>query len=120
MAAPIGAPVHRGAAPEHPSLVDPTHQMDALFGVVNIPNVDLDRRGRADRASARAGLAGKVQYPESLSSRLEEQAAALETPKPKGVSRSTRAASSAAARTAAPTPTRSATGSTRARRADSR
>lgn len=27
------------ASPEHPSLLDPTHQMDALFGVVNIPNV---------------------------------------------------------------------------------
>lgn len=27
------------AAPGHPSLLDPRHQMDALFGVVNIPNV---------------------------------------------------------------------------------
>ena len=27
------------ASPEHPSLLDPTHRMDALFGVVNIPNV---------------------------------------------------------------------------------
>jgi hypothetical protein len=27
------------ARPEHPSLLDPTHRMDALFGVVNIPNV---------------------------------------------------------------------------------
>lgn len=27
------------ASPEHPSLLDPTHQMDSLFGVVNIPNV---------------------------------------------------------------------------------
>jgi hypothetical protein len=27
------------AAPEHPSLLDPTHQMATLFGVVNIPNV---------------------------------------------------------------------------------
>lgn len=27
------------ASPEHPSLLDPTHKMDALFGVVNIPNV---------------------------------------------------------------------------------
>jgi hypothetical protein len=27
------------AAPEHPSLLDPEHRMDAWFGVVNIPNV---------------------------------------------------------------------------------
>ena len=27
------------AAPEHPSLLDPTHLLDSLFGVVNIPNV---------------------------------------------------------------------------------
>ena len=27
------------ARPEHPSLLDPTHRMGALFGVVNIPNV---------------------------------------------------------------------------------
>jgi hypothetical protein len=27
------------ARPEHPSLLDPTHRMDALFGVVNIPSV---------------------------------------------------------------------------------
>ena len=27
------------ARPEHPSLLDPLHRMDALFGVVNIPNV---------------------------------------------------------------------------------
>jgi hypothetical protein len=27
------------ARPEHPSLLDPTHRMDALFGVVNVPNV---------------------------------------------------------------------------------
>lgn len=27
------------AAPDHPSLVDPGHRMDALFGVVNVPSV---------------------------------------------------------------------------------
>lgn len=27
------------AQPEHPSLLDPEHRVDALFGVVNIPNV---------------------------------------------------------------------------------
>ena len=34
------------ARPEHPSLLDPTHQLDALFGVVNIPNVVwIDEQG---------------------------------------------------------------------------
>ena len=28
-----------GSGANHTSLLDPTHQMDALFGVVNIPNV---------------------------------------------------------------------------------
>ena len=32
-------PYIEAARPEHPSLLDPIHQMDALFGVVNIPNV---------------------------------------------------------------------------------
>jgi len=34
------------AHPEHPSLLDPTHQMDTLFGVVNIPSVVwIDEQG---------------------------------------------------------------------------
>ena len=32
-------PYIEAAHPQHPSLLDPSHQMDALFGVVNIPNV---------------------------------------------------------------------------------
>jgi hypothetical protein len=32
-------PYIEAARPDHPSLLDPTHRMDALFGVVNIPNV---------------------------------------------------------------------------------
>jgi hypothetical protein len=32
-------PIVEAANPEHPSLVDATHQMDALFGVTNIPQV---------------------------------------------------------------------------------
>ena len=32
-------PYIEAARPEHPSLLDPLHRMDALFGVVNIPNV---------------------------------------------------------------------------------
>jgi hypothetical protein len=32
-------PFIEAAAPEHPSLLDPMHRLDSLFGVVNIPNV---------------------------------------------------------------------------------
>jgi hypothetical protein len=32
-------PIVEAARPEHPSLLDATHQMDALFGVTNIPQV---------------------------------------------------------------------------------
>jgi len=32
-------PFIEAASPTHPSLLDPQHQLDALFGVVNIPNV---------------------------------------------------------------------------------
>src|ERR1700722_14713633 len=31
-------PFIEDAHPEHPSLIDQTHQMDALFGVINIPS----------------------------------------------------------------------------------
>jgi tetratricopeptide (TPR) repeat protein len=32
-------PYIEAARPDHPSLLDPTHRMDSLFGVVNIPSV---------------------------------------------------------------------------------
>jgi hypothetical protein len=39
-------PYIEAARPDHPSLLDPTHQVDALFGVVNIPNVVwIDEQG---------------------------------------------------------------------------
>src|SRR3954452_640644 len=38
------------AAPQHPSLVDQTHRMDALFGVTNIPSgIWIDEGGRIVR-----------------------------------------------------------------------
>ena len=56
-------PLIEAASPEHPSLLDPTHRMDALFGVVNIPNVIwIDEDGTIVRPpepgwpSARLGL----------------------------------------------------------------
>jgi hypothetical protein len=39
-------PYIEAAKPEHPSLLDPTHQLDTLFGVVNIPSVTwIDEEG---------------------------------------------------------------------------
>jgi len=39
-------PFIEAASPEHPSLLDAEHRMDALFGVVNIPNVIwIDEQG---------------------------------------------------------------------------
>ena len=35
----VSRPFIEAARPEHPSLLDPTHLVDRLFGVVNIPNV---------------------------------------------------------------------------------
>lgn len=35
----VSRPYIEAAAPEHPALVDPTHKMDAIFGVLNVPNV---------------------------------------------------------------------------------
>lgn len=62
------------ARPEHPSLLDPTHQMDALFGVVNIPNVIwIDEQGMIVRPPE-PGWPGAAAYPEALAERLAERA----------------------------------------------
>jgi hypothetical protein len=54
------------AHPEHPSLLDPTHQLDALFGVVNIPSVIwIDEAGVIVRPPE-PGWAGPQQMPEEL------------------------------------------------------
>lgn len=37
--AELARPFIEAAEPRHPSLIDTTHQMDSLFGVVNVPNV---------------------------------------------------------------------------------
>ena len=62
------------AAPQHPSLLDPTHQMDELFGVVNIPNVVwIDEQGVIVRP-AEPGWPGPTQLPESFMKRFAERA----------------------------------------------
>ena len=59
------------AQPEHPSLMNTTHQMEALpFGVVNIPNVVwIDENGVIVRPPE-PGWPGPTQYPEFLAQRI--------------------------------------------------
>jgi hypothetical protein len=67
-------PFIEAARPEHPSLLDPTHRMDALFGVVNIPNVVwIDESGTIVRP-AEPGWPGPQEYPEEMRRRLAERA----------------------------------------------
>jgi hypothetical protein len=62
------------AKPEHPSLLDPTHQLDALFGVVNIPNVVwIDEQGIIVRP-AEAGWPGPIEMPPAFVARMVERA----------------------------------------------
>ena len=67
-------PFIEAAGAEHPSLLDPTHQLDALFGVVNIPNVIwIDEDGVMVRP-AEPGWPGKSHYPESIVTMMRERA----------------------------------------------
>lgn len=67
-------PFIEAAQPEHPSLLDAEHAMDALFGVVNIPNVVwIDEEGIIVRP-AEPGWAGQAVYPESLVKWMAERA----------------------------------------------
>jgi hypothetical protein len=68
-------PFIEAAAPEHPSLLDPTHQLDALFGVVNIPNVIwIDEDGQIVRPPE-PGWPGRTALPESFTKALAARAA---------------------------------------------
>lgn len=61
------------AAPEHPSLIDATHQLDSLFGVVNIPNVIwIDEAGVIVRPPE-PGWAGESEIPEAFAQRMAEK-----------------------------------------------
>ena len=66
------------ARPEHPSLIDTTHQMEARFGVVNIPNVVwIDEHGVIVRPPE-PGWPGVTQYPEFLAQRMRPGAEEVE------------------------------------------
>lgn len=71
-------PFIEAANPTHPSLLDPTHQMDTLFGVVNIPNVVwIDENGVIVRP-AEPGWPPGDHYPDWLRAFLVERDAQAE------------------------------------------
>jgi hypothetical protein len=60
-------PFIEAAAPEHPALLDAEHRMDALFGVVNIPNVVwIDEQGMIARPPEPGWPTAQPQYPAGL------------------------------------------------------
>ena len=71
-------PFIEAAHPTHPSLLDPTHQLDALLGVVNIPSVVwIDEQGIIVRPPE-PGWPGPAEYPEWMLQRFAERQAAEE------------------------------------------
>ncbi len=71
-------PFIEAAEPTHPSLLDPRHQLDSLFGVVNIPNVIwIDEQGVIVRP-AEPGWPPGDHYPDWLRGFLDERDAAVE------------------------------------------
>ncbi|MCU1394300.1 MAG: hypothetical protein JWM34_2728 [Ilumatobacteraceae bacterium] len=69
-------PFIEAAHAEHPSLLDPTHRLDALFGVVNIPNVIwIDEDGVIVRP-AEPGWPGRGEYPASMREMMAARARA--------------------------------------------
>jgi hypothetical protein len=62
----VSRPYIEAAASEHPSLIDATHQMDALFGVVNIPNVIWIDEGGTIVRPPEPGWPGPSRLPDGL------------------------------------------------------
>lgn len=74
----MSRPFIEAAKPTHRSLLDPKHQLDALFGVVNIPNVIwIDEAGVIVRPPEPGWPPGD-DYPDWLRGFLEERNAAIE------------------------------------------
>lgn len=71
-------PFIEAAKPTHPSLLDPEHQLDALFGVVNIPNVIwIDEEGMIVRPPEPGWPPGD-DYPDWLRGFLDDRDATVE------------------------------------------
>jgi hypothetical protein len=76
-------PYIEAAHPEHPSLLDPTHQVDALFGVVNIPNVVwIDETGMIVRPAEPGWPGGRHELPKGFGASLPELGRSRTAPAP--------------------------------------
>jgi hypothetical protein len=71
------------AQPDHPSLLDPTHRMDALFGVVNIPNVVwIDEGGLIVRPAEPGWPSPRSDMPRDMLDAMPELGRAPNAPQP--------------------------------------
>jgi tetratricopeptide (TPR) repeat protein len=77
----VSRPYIEAARPEHPSLLDPTHQMDALFGVVNIPNVVwIDEAGTIVRPAEPGWPGGRQELPPAMGTSMPKLGRARNAP----------------------------------------
>jgi hypothetical protein len=75
-------PYIEAARPEHPSLLDPAHLLDALFGVVNIPNVIwIDEQGMIVRPPEPGWPGGRQELPTNMVESLPKVGRAKNAPK---------------------------------------
>lgn len=71
------------ASPEHPSLLDPTHRLDELFGVVNIPNVIwIDEEGTIVRPPEPGWPSERFALPDDMLASMPELGSAPSAPPP--------------------------------------
>ncbi len=71
------------ASPEHPSLLDPGHLMDSLFGVVNIPNaVWIDEQGTIARPAEPGWPGGRAEMPKAMMTSMPKMGRAPRAPEP--------------------------------------
>ena len=77
----VSRPFIEAAAPDHPSLLDPTHRVDALFGVVNIPNVVwVDEEGMIVRPPEPGWPGTRQELPRALGESLPKMGRARQAP----------------------------------------
>ena len=71
------------ASPEHPSLLDPGHLMDTLFGVVNIPNVVwIDEEGMIVRPAEPGWPGGRAEMPKTMMTSMPKMGRSPRAPEP--------------------------------------
>lgn len=74
-------PFIEAAQPQHPTLLDPTHQLDTLFGVVNIPNVIwINEDGVIVRPAEPGWPGGRQELPKGLFQALPKMGKAPKAP----------------------------------------